>query len=311
MIDIKYIRENPDLIKQIVTNKKSSANVDRLLELDGQVHHLQQKIEELRRIQNTFTKDDLEKARANKELLRQSEDSLVDPLKEFTQILRTIPNIPTQDTPIGLTEAENKVLRSVGVKPEFNFTPKPHWELGEDLDVIDSQAAAAVSGARFTYLKGDLALMQFALINYTLGVVTNQETLREIAQNAGLECSNKPFIPIIPPVFIKPEVMDNMARLEPKDERYYIPSDNLFLTGSAEHTLGSMHMNETIKEDSFPLRYIGYSTAFRREAGSYGKDTRGILRLHQFDKLEMESFSLPEDSLKEQDFNCRYPRIFS
>lgn len=134
-----------------------------------------------------------------------------------------------------------------------------------------------------------------------MSTLTDEKTLKKIIKDAKLDISSKPFIPVVPPVFIKPEVFQKMGRLEPKEERYYIPSDDLYLIGSAEHTLGSMHMDETLSEDSLPLRYIGFSTAFRREAGSYGKDTKGILRVHQFDKLEMESFASTADALKEQD----------
>ncbi|MDD5590278.1 MAG: serine--tRNA ligase, partial [Candidatus Portnoybacteria bacterium] len=142
----------------------------------------------------------------------------------------------------------------------------------------------------------------FALIQYAYSVLTDEKILKEIIDSAKLEIEPKTFIPIIPPVFIKPEPFSGMARLEPKEERYYIPSDDLFLIGSAEHTLGAMHMEETFAEGDLPARYAGFSTAFRREAGSYGKDTKGILRVHQFDKLELESFSLPEKSKAEQDF---------
>jgi seryl-tRNA synthetase len=126
--------------------------------------------------------------------------------------------------------------------------------------------------------------------------------LAEIAAASSLTVSSVPFIPVIPPVFIKPDVMEQMARLEPKDDRYHIPSDDLYLVGSAEHTLGPLHRNETLEERTLPRRYIGFSSAFRREAGSYGKDVHGILRLHQFDKLEIESFTTPETSQTEQDF---------
>ncbi|MEK7120928.1 MAG: aminoacyl--tRNA ligase-related protein, partial [Patescibacteria group bacterium] len=170
-----------------------------------------------------------------------------------------------------------------------------------DLGVIDTETAGVVSGSRFVYLKGDIALMQFALIQFALEALTNQEILEIIKKEAGLEIDVAPFIPVVPPVFIKPAVFNRMARLEPKDERYYIPSDDLYLIGSAEHTLGSMHMDHVFEEKELPTRYVGYSTAFRREAGTYGKDMKGILRVHQFDKIEMETFSVPENSYQEQD----------
>jgi seryl-tRNA synthetase len=174
--------------------------------------------------------------------------------------------------------------------------------LGKALGVIDMESAAQVAGARFAYLKGDLVLLQQGLITYVLSVLTNEKTLQAIAQEAGLEVSSKPFIPVLPPVFIRPEILEKMDRLEPKEDRYYVADDDLYLVGSAEHTLGPLHMNETLAEEKLPLRYIGYATSFRREAGSYGKDTKGIIRVHQFDKLEMESFTTPETALAEQNF---------
>ncbi|MBU3942843.1 serine--tRNA ligase, partial [Patescibacteria group bacterium] len=207
--------------------------------------------------------------------------------EEIKDLLYKIPNILAQDVPAGKDESENVVIKQVGKVPTFNFEIKDHVELGEALGIIDLKTAAQVSGARFVYLKGKLALLQLALINHTFDILTK-----------------KGFIPVVPPVMIKPEVYEKMARLSEadKDERYYFPQDDLYLIGSAEHTLGPLHMNEILNEKDLPLRYAGYSTAFRREAGSYGKDTKGILRVHQFDKIEMESFTVKEDSLKEQDF---------
>ena len=132
----------------------------------------------------------------------------------------------------------------------------------------------------------------------------SEKELKKIADSVTKGYSVKPFIPIVPPVLVRPDVMTKMARLteQDKDERYYLPKDDLYLVGSAEHTLGPMHMDETFNEDDLPVRYLGFSTSFRRESGSYGQDTRGVLRVHQFDKIEMESFTLPEESTKEQDF---------
>ena len=147
-----------------------------------------------------------------------------------------------------------------------------------------------------------MALLEFALIHYGFKVLGDEKILKKIANKIKSGYNSKPFIPIITPVLIKPRIFERMARLEPTEERYYIPSDDLYLIGSAEHTLGPLHMDETLKEKDLPIRYVGFSTAFRRESGSYGKDVRGILRVHQFDKLEIESFTIPEDSILEQDF---------
>jgi len=151
-------------------------------------------------------------------------------------------------------------------------------------------------------LKGDLVLLQFALIQMCLEILTNEETLKKITEGSNISVVPKAFTPVIPPVFIRPLVQVKMARFMTPEEHYMFPSDDLMLIGSAEHTLGSMHMNKILNEADLPIRYAGYSTAFRREAGAAGKDTNGILRQHQFDKLEMEVFSLPENSIQEQNF---------
>ena len=308
MVDIKLIRKNPDLIRETVKNKKVDFDVDKLLAADERRRHVIQELETKRAEQNAGSRGgpkppaEIEKLKKLKEEIKILENELGRVEEEFDQLMLQVPNVPSEDTPVGKSENDNKVLREVGKMPQFDFKPKEHWELGRDLGVIDTEKAAEVSGARFAYLKGALGLMQFALVQFVFGVVTDKGILKKIIKKAGLNLKPTTFIPVIPPVLIRPEVMQKMARLEPKEERYHIPSDDLYLVGSAEHTLGPMHMNEILPEKELPLRYLGYSTAFRREAGSYGKDMKGILRVHQFDKLEMESFCLSEDSTKEQDF---------
>jgi len=307
MLDIKYIRDNVEAVRAAVKNKKANVDVDRLLALDEQRRHLMEATENLRAEQNKGSKgpktpEEIEVLKGLKEKFKTSEGELDIVQKEFEALMLAVPNVPTADTPVGTDESQNVVIRTVGAVPKFNFQPKEHWELGAALDIIDTERAAKVSGARFAYLKGGLAMMEFALIQFGLSVLTNEKILKKIIKKAGLNIPATPFIPVIPPVFIKPDVFQKMGRLEPKEERYYIPADDAYLIGSAEHTLGSMHMDESLDVAQLPLRYVGFSTAFRREAGSYGKDMKGILRVHQFDKLEMESFTVPEDSLKEQDF---------
>ena len=184
----------------------------------------------------------------------------------------------------------------------FLFSLKEHFELGKALGIIDTETAAEVSGSRFAYLKGDLVLMQFALLQMCLEILTNEETLKKIAEDAKISVVPSKFIPVLPPVFIRPLVQMKMARYMTPEEHYLFPNDDLMLIGSAEHTLGAMHMDKIFEEKDLPIRYAGYSTAFRRKAGAAGKDTNGILRQHQFDKLEMEVFSLPENSIQEQNF---------
>ena len=306
MLYIKYIRQNQEKVREAIKNKKANLDLDKLLATDERRRHLLSESESLKAEQNKRSKGpqspvDLEELKALKEKIKLIENELKCVEEEYEKLMMMVPNIPTEDTPVGKDESENKVLRQWGKIKNFDFQPKEHWELGADLDLIDSERAAKVSGARFAYLKRGLVLMEFALIQYGLSVLTDEKLLKKIIKKAGLDIKPTPFIPVVPPVLIKPDVFQKMARLEPREERYHIPGDDLYLIGSAEHTLGPMHMDETLKEGDLPIRYVGFSTAFRREAGSYGKDMKGILRVHQFDKLEMESFCLPEDSIKEQD----------
>ncbi len=304
MLDIKFIRENKDLVATAIKNKNSKpVDLDELIFVSEERKKLKQKIDDLNQRKNIAAQNrNIDEGIAIKKEMNITESSLVDIDKKFMALMIALPNIPSADTPLGKDDSENKILRETGEIPKFDFEPKEHWELGLNLNLIDNETAANVSGPRFTYLKGDLALMQFALIQFVLDILTNEDILERIKNDAGLNVSTKPFIPVIPPVFIKPAVMNRMARLEPKEERYHTEADDLYLIGSAEHTLGAIHMDEIIPVEKLPIRYAGYSTAFRREAGAAGKDTRGILRMHQFDKLEMESFCVPEQSYQEQDF---------
>lgn len=313
MLDPKLIREQPELVKKSLTRRKSTLDVDYFLELDTKRRTSLHEVDTLRASHNRMS-DEIRNLTGEKrenqmqairllkdELAKKEEESLrID--DEFQNYLIRFPNLLLDDVPSGKDESENVVIRSWGTPRNFDFTPKDHVALGDHLHIIDIPRAAKVSGSRFAYLKGKLALLQFALVQHTLSILTNEKKIQEIAQGLSDSVSSNVFIPVIPPVFIRPEVYGRMARLEPKEERYYIQSDDQYLIGSAEHTLGPLHMDEILDESQLPLRYVGYSTSFRREAGSYGKDTHGILRVHQFDKLEMESFTTKEDSSKEQDF---------
>lgn len=305
MLDIKFIRQNQEVVRNAIKNKKSNLDLDKLLAADERRRHLLTEVETLKAEQNRRSKGpqspvDLEELKALKEKIKMIDNELKTVEEEFHKLMMQVPNIPSDDTPIGKDETENRIIRKWGEPKKFNFEPKEHWELGEALDLIDNERASKVSGARFTYLKKGLVLMQFALIQHALSIFTDEKLLKKIIKQAGLDLKSTPFVPVIPPVLIKPDAMQKMARLEPREERYHIQADDLYLVGSAEHTLGAMHIDETFEEKDLPMRYIGYSSAFRREAGSYGKDMKGILRVHQFDKLEMESFCLPENSVSEQ-----------
>lgn len=306
MLDIKFIRENKELITKNNATRNVKIDLDELLDLDQEKLNLQKKIDELRAERNKRSKtkpteEEILLMRKLGEEVAGLEALVEDKEEELRELLFKVPNLTHDSVPHGKDETKNKVIRKWGEPKEFGFEPKDHLDLGEQLNIIDVKTAAEVTGSRFAYLKGKLAMLEFALLNHALSIVTNPETIEKIAKENKISVSTAPFIPIIPPVMIRPDVMHQMGRLEPREERYHIESDDLYLVGSAEHTLGPMYMGKTLAEKELPLRYVGFSTAFRREAGSYGKDTKGIFRVHQFDKLELESFTLPENSLAEQD----------
>ena len=303
MLDIAFILENREIVRKAIEDKrKEMVDFDKIEVLYKRRSELVTGISENNR-QRKVAADarDAEKGSVLKRQLAAMEDEMRSVTKELTDTVAKIPNIPSPDVPVGADENSNVVVRQWGEKPTFSFQPKAHWNIGKERGLIDNERAAKVVGSRFTYLKGGLVRLQFALIQWVLETVTSETVLQEVISKNNLLVPSKPFVPVLPPVMITPEMFFGMARLDPREERYYIPEDNLFLIGSAEHTLGSMHASEQFAEEELPIRYIGYSTSFRREAGSYGKDTKGILRQHQFDKLEFQSFTVGEKSKPEQD----------
>lgn len=294
MLDIKFIRENTKQVKDSCKKRGIKCDIDNLLKIDEKKRKVQTELETILAQKNKASK---EIANGNKKIIAEMKkiDKKGDGLKEelnkleleLKDLLLKVPNVLAEDVPAGKDEKDNKVIRKWGQIPKFDFKPKDHLELGENLNIIDAKNAAKISGTRFAYLKSEAVLLEFALIKYAFDFLTK-----------------KGFIPVVPPIMIKPDVFEKMARLseEDKDERYYLPKDDLYLIGSAEHTLGPLHMDEVILEKDLPIRYVGFSTSLRREAGSYGRDTKGILRVHQFDKIEIESFTTKESALKEQEF---------
>lgn len=312
MLDIKFIRDNQDVVKKAITDKQLNVNLDHLISLDDQRRKLIIETEAIRSRRNEIASD-LKKGKDEKlvaegKKLKGNSAKLELELKEiqeqWLELMRNIPNIPADDVPVGKDESENQVVDTWGKVPKFKFEVKDHVALGQELDIIDIARAAKVSGARFGYWKGAAAMLELALINHAFKILTSEKTLKKIADSVEIGYNPKPFIPVFPPVMIKPEVYKRTTRLseQDKDEKFYLEKDDLYLIGSAEHTLVSMHMDESIPVERLPLRYVGFSTSFRREAGSYGKDTKGMIRVHQFDKVEMESFSTPENGLKEHLF---------
>lgn len=309
MLDIKYIKENRAYVETCVKNKHVTVDIGALLALDEKRREYIQKLDTLRAqkkdVSKKFEGKDEEavkkEAKELKTAIQDMEKEYESVKTEYEALLYKVPNVTSPDMPVGKDEDDNVVIKEVGTKPTFDFEPKSHMELGEALDIIDVQKAAEVSGARFFYLKNEAALLQFALVQFTFDVLTNEKTLKEIATKNKLSISSKPFVPIVPPVMIRDEVQKSIHRVF-GDQTYALKDDDHNLVASAEHTLAPYHMNEVIEHERLPLRYIGYSTAFRKEAGTYGKDMGGILRTHQFDKLEMESFTDSESGKMEQEF---------
>lgn len=298
------MRQEPEKVRRAIELKKADPKlVDWFLKLDEEWRKLTKEVDEKRAEQKKFSeKRDIEGGRMNKEEIKGLEEKVGKMEKARADIWAKIPNIPSEDTPTGKDESDNKVLRKSGEPKNLDFKAKDHVALGESLGLLNTESAGKISGSRFAYLMGDAARLEFAIVQHTLEVLGDEKIVASIAESVKPGYHAKTFTPVVPPVMIRPEVFERMGRLDPKVERYHIPSDDVYLIGSAEHTLGPLHMDETIDESRLPIRYLGFSTAFRREAGSYGKDVRGILRVHQFDKLEMESFTTPEDGLAEQEF---------
>jgi len=306
MLSLDFIRDNRTQVEKSIKLRGLKVDLDKLFEFDKAYRDSLTRINELRSQRNQLAKTKGKEGAAEGKQLKvkiKKEETQNKKIKEqLEEIAYQVPNIILTDVPIGKDEKDNQVVRKWGTPTQLDFKPKDHLELGERLDIIDTKTASLVTGPRFCYLKGKLAVLEFALAMYVLRQLTDPAVIQSVAESIKPGYSNKPFISIIPPVLIKPEVLRKMARLEPRVERYYMKRDDQYLIGSAEHTLGPLHMNQVLSEKSLPLRYLGFSTSFRREAGTYGKDTRGIFRLHQFDKLEMECFTVPENSQDEQTF---------
>lgn len=308
MIDIQTLRNDPELVKRKSEEKRVLVDTQKILELDSQRRDLQQQVDSLRQKRNEIS-DQMKGGTPDQNLVDESkqlkieltdrEGLLEKTTVEFQTLLRAVPNLSLDHVPVGLTEEDNVVTKTIGEKPQFPFTPKPHWEILNARDMMDKERAAKISGSRFVYLKGGLVQLQFAIIQFVLDTLSDDTVLQKLISENNLTLSAKPFIPILPPAMLRTEPYVASARLNAADVTYKLEDDDLWLNASAEHTLCTMYWNETLPAEQLPIRYIGYSTSFRREAGTYGKDTEGIIRLHQFDKLEMEVFSSAETGLDE------------
>ena len=291
MIDIKVLRESPDLVRASQSARGEDVTlVDRVIAADEIRRSAIVEFEALKAEQNSLSKNVgsakgdekaalLEKAKALSDSVKTAEGKKNTTEAEYKNIAMLLSNIVDKAAPVG-GEADFKVLEEVGKPREFNFTPKDHVELGKILGAIDVERAAKVSGARFYYLTGVGALLELALVNYAI----------TSASKAG-------FIPVIPPVLVKPAAMEGTGFLGQAAENvFHLKDEDFYLVGTSEVALAALHMDEILDAKSLPIRYAGYSPCFRKEAGSYGKDTRGIIRVHQFDKVEMFSYCSMQDA---------------
>ena len=297
MIDIKFIRENPDAVRASQKGRgEDTSIVDQLLKLDETRRTAITEFETLRAEQNTLSKSVGAAKGDEKTALLANAKDLADKVKaadtkraeieaQVNAMAMQLSNVLDPDAPIG-GEADFVVIEHVGTPRDFTkdgFEPKDHVELGKLLGAIDTERGAKVAGSRSYYLTGMGALLEFALVNYAISSATKSG-----------------FIPVIPPVLVNPAAMEGTGFLGQAAENvYHLERDDVYLVGTSEVPLAAMHMDEILPAEKLPLRYAGYSTCFRREAGTYGKDTRGIIRVHQFDKVEMFSFCHPDQAKEE------------
>ena len=290
MIDLKAARAHPDVVRAALARKGGEEMFDRLMAADEQWREATARREELRaeqkRLGKPSSEKEIEQARSLKAALQQADEDLAEVERRRQDAWDRVPNPPDASAPDGWDEEDAEVLREVGARTEFAFEPRDHLDIGVQLGWFDQERGAAVSGARFVYRVGDAALLELALYRFALDRLVE-----------------KGFVPVLPPVLVREKAMYGTGFLPTDDVNiYYIERDDLYLTGTSEVALAGLHMEQILPADDLPIRYAGYSTCFRREAGAAGKDTRGIFRVHQFDKVEMYSFTRPEASRDEHEY---------
>ncbi|PIR80207.1 MAG: serine--tRNA ligase [Candidatus Levybacteria bacterium CG10_big_fil_rev_8_21_14_0_10_35_13] len=288
MLDIKYIRENPSKTAKAAKDKGINVDIDHIIKIDAKYRELSLIVQNLREERNRAAKSqNIEEGRKLKIELEREENALKAVEEELREGLLKVPNPAKDDVKVGRDERDNEVLRKVGKPARFSFTPKDHLGLGEKLNIIDVVRASKISGSRFYFLKNEGALLEFALRQLAFDILLKEG-----------------FIPLVPPVLIKTEIMRGLGYMENggDEDMYILDKDDLVLVGTSEQSIVAMHKDEILQSRILPLRYVGFSSCFRREAGSYGKDTRGILRAHQFDKVEMVSFTAQGEDDKEHEY---------
>jgi len=300
MLDLKAIRSDPERFKAALARRGAAEQVDELLSLDARRRQLLPEVESAQAERKSLSKQIGERKGAGDEAGAEELMATVQGLKErietgkeeleavdakLGELALALPNLPDLDAPEGDTEDDAVVIREVGERPSFDFEPRDHLEIGTELGLIDMEAGARLSGSRFAYLKGDLVLLELALVRFAI----------ELVRGEGHE-------PVVPPVLVREGALEGTGFLPgDRDQIYEIPKDELFLTGTSEVALASLHADEILDAAALPLRYCAFSTCFRREAGAAGRDTRGIFRVHQFDKVEMFSFVEPDASTEEHE----------
>jgi seryl-tRNA synthetase len=285
MLDLKLIREDPDAVRSGLARRGGSFPIEEILEVDARRRAAQARLDSLRAEQKKGGKLVSKMKDAEKDQLLERLKLLSDEIagleleqassaSDLNRLMLELPNVPHESVPEGATDDDNVELYKIGDPPSFGFEPKDHLDIGEALGIIDVERGARTSGSRFAYLKGAGAILWLSLLRYTLDLLAKEG-----------------MTPVVPPVLVRREAMEGTGFL-PTDEQqiYKTADDDLYLVGTSEVPLAAMHMGEVLDEASLPIRYVGVSTCFRREAGAHGRDTRGIFRLHQFEKVEMFSF---------------------
>jgi seryl-tRNA synthetase len=297
MLDPRFVRDNPDIVKKALADRHSSVDIVPLLAAEADKRELLGKVEDLKRQRNEASKaiglkkrnkEDATAELAEMKAVGDEIDALDAKLRELDEsllaMLYEIPNVPHASVPVGAGEEDNPVVKTVGEPRRFSFEPKNHWDIGEALDIIDFERAGKIAGARFALMKGAGARLERALINFMLDVQTAEHGYTEV----------------LPPFMVNRESMTATGQL-PKFEEdlFQVESGQYLLIPTAEVPVTNIHRDEILDEESLPIKYTAYTPCFRREAGSYGKDTRGLIRQHQFDKVELVKFAHPDTSYDE------------
>jgi seryl-tRNA synthetase len=297
MIDPKMIRENIEAVNAALAKRQASFDAGRLVELDGERRRLIQETEKLKSEKNTLSNeiaklrksgadatDKIEYQRSLGKRIEEAGQGLKAVEEEWEQLLLVIPNMPDPSVPVGSTDEDNKVVKTWGEKPSFDFQPKAHWDLGEGLDILDFKRAAKITGSRFTLYKASGALLERALINFMLDLHVGEHGYTEV----------------LPPFMVNRTSMTGTGQL-PKfeEELFHLEGVDYFLIPTAEVPVTNIHADEILKEEELPIKYVAYTPCFRKEAGAHGKDTRGLTRQHQFNKVELVKFAHPDNSFDE------------